>query len=175
MANYDPLHTLEGGCYLHTLSLCYTPETQYLLEGRVYMSLVPQFLHLVSQFLWLLLRGCLLITWLCGQRSLHSWVPQDCNMEKELFVSYHQQAKCRLRTKEYFQSFYERSPFALFGSLVWGAGFWFSTHLEAYWGVLRNESQWTSPLPLSQLTGISQKGTYTHVWHSNFLQLPPRA
>lgn len=56
MASCDPLQTWSvGAIFTHTVSQ-HTAEIQYLLEGRLHV-LVPQFLHLASWLLWLLLMG----------------------------------------------------------------------------------------------------------------------
>lgn len=55
--------------------LCPASEYQYLLEGSFYMCLVPQFLHPVPWFLWLLPKAS---PWSPGSRrqgELGSWVP----------------------------------------------------------------------------------------------------
>lgn len=66
-------------------SFCHIPKCQYLPEGRLYTKLGPCFLHLVTQFLQLPLRGHPLIVWrpeglhFWAPQRLYSWVPQYYN------------------------------------------------------------------------------------------------
>ena len=73
-----------------------------------------------------------------GQRSLFSWVPWDCNNQRDISSQANTPITLQKQwTEMHPQSFCERGLFACPGALAWGAGFRFGSYQGAYGTALR--------------------------------------
>ena len=141
---------------ISALSLCCTPEQQYLPEGSVHTS--------CHGFAVAIQETSLDHLALVASRACIPGSHRTVKIRGSFWSDITMRAKGRWQTETHLQSFCEKGLFASARALASAVGFWFDTYQEACWGSFRISSM-CIPTAVLQLASMFEN---TLNWKTDF-------